>query len=141
MSKDEWTQDQKHSAYSLAQMILEPERHGPKHSMDGVAIPTVTLHMDTMVRSITKDLRFDFALIAGRVEAELRKQCDAVNMDDEIKRLVEQYIGAVRAQLREKIHRRVEGLVSQAIDDVAGPWAKRVAKKMTEKLLKLMVQP
>ena len=138
---DEWSQDQKRSARTLASMVLEPERVGPRHSMENVAIPTVTLHMDAMIRSITKDIRFDLALVTTMIEEELRKQCEAVNLEEEIRGLVKKYLDGVRAQMREKIHRRVESLLSQAIDDVAGPWAKSVAKKMTAKLLKLMVQP
>lgn len=94
----------------------------------------VRLELEGMVRHMVKQVWMDNAAIAAMTADELRRQMEAINLEDEIRKLVAGALRDVRIRLDSLIQQAVQKLITDSVAAKLEKLPKWVASKIAERI-------
>lgn len=128
-----------HAARMLAD-IVRADRVEPYGRMNDAGFGEVSIELRGMVHHIRQHIMLDYAALATKVVNEIEKQVAAVDLDAEIARLVRAEVDSIRHRLGHMVRERIDKHVTAVIDSRVGNFAKRIARKVSDRMLKLAVK-
>jgi hypothetical protein len=125
----------------LARQVLgykNPDDPSPHSAVGDPRVASAQLRVDvrleSMVRGICQQLWVDSAGIAANAEARVREALSQTNIEFEIAKEVKHQLDDMRRWITDRVRKRIEQLVDQAIDERIGQAPQLLAKKITGKM-------
>lgn len=94
----------------------------------------VDVHLESMVRGITKQIWLDSAAVSRVVEERVRAAMDEHKLEEAIQRAVTAEVERARAEIRRRVEEKVKQMTEYAIEGAVGDGPRQLARKVASRV-------